>query len=251
MRLDLWPRDPAAREKARERGKFLLIALAIGLTIVLGVASFVSGGPPSAPSVTLAREIPAPSHGELPQLELSISTHTFSLQPINSIDELGARITFSAWGETANGTNITLVLDSASALYITDGAGDFYTLSTLVLIPLAPYAVVETVTMVVRAQVPTYVADYFSESTVVEFGINASDGQMRVVATGAPVTTAAHEQERFNAYGPLVGMASFDLLAVAGAVFEGRARRNAAIAGAGGFLLLLVLYIVWVRLAIW
>lgn len=203
-----------------------LALLAVGITVVMGVASFTASGPPTTPSVEFVRVLG--TGGDSPTLVVVVHTDAWSTQPENSVDTLGDRVIWSAWTNSS-----VLATDQAVALYQIAGKGPHTVLAATLMVPLprtwdyTPGSVMLNVTV----QVQTYPGDYYASLDHVCHNVTSTGGTQHAVRA-----------YYVNAVWPLVAAAGLDVTLYA-PMAESRQRRYSLLAVAGATLVVLALWV--------
>lgn len=232
------PKCEYATRDRRNYGPILLTALAIGVVIVLGVNAFLAQGPPSAPVVQPVRMFPATTANPWVTLWAFASFQMYSLQPPNSIDELGTKVTITAWEDGR-----VLALNTQLSANIIGVEGHLYTMGVnfgIGLLPTCPGCPTNaTLTIVAKALVPIY---YDTFSAVSSTTLVLSDGTANATPSGGSGDPPAAGLYNWALYGSVTAAAAFGCLLAFAIIRDARVLYSAATLG----LLLLTEAAMWV-----
>jgi hypothetical protein len=188
-----------------------LLVLAIAISGVLGVQMFLAEGAPANPTMSLQSGL---TPGVAQQAQVVVSSQMFSVQPPNSIDQLGAKVVYSAF---QNG--IQVAFQQSQALGITGGSGSLYLLTATLPISLSALCsgsqcggYIENLTVTAQVVVPTYDGVYTSAPITVTF-LSAGSLPSGLQPTYGPTTQppASMNQFNINLWGALTLAVALDL----------------------------------------
>ncbi|MDE1822374.1 MAG: hypothetical protein KGI98_16165 [Euryarchaeota archaeon] len=212
-------------------GKTALLVAMVIVGIVLGVIlPFVAEGTPAAPSVQLQTRL-NPTAAQT--VTLTFFTSAYSVQPINSIDQQGAKVVYSVYqnGAVFLSAQQTAVNIIGSSGFQSNLAG---TVSfTLPAVCAQGQCTTENLTIVSYAVVPSWTGTYTSVTNTTEF--------TGAPTSAPPVNPAPTGQFYFNVLGAFTALGAIEFTLAAG--FGGL---GMVIPGGGLGVLTLIEYAQWV-----